>query len=261
MHPHARSLLDPGPDVNVEKILTRSVVLQDYERLNLLVQLERGVSLFRDWSQERSNVWNKPSRVSRKKWWWGSGEHQLEWQERLWEPRPTATKEDVFKELSRHSSGQSQTAEHVIAQWKSIWEKWWIEQPHQKTTDRIKLLNWWTSNYSQFERGKGIEATDPQVFGRTRGIVLGWEGLHHQTVQCGHRLKLKSMCGYHRWINLWLYLFQRGCLLHSEILNQHQLCHHHLGLLACQLQHVQWYWWVHLGAFLLGVLVLLLWAS
>lgn len=176
LHPHARSLLDPGPDANVEKILTRSVVLQDYERLNLLVQLERGVSLFRDWAQERSNVWNKPSRVSRKKWWWGSGEHQLEWQERLWEPRPTATKEDVFKELSRHSSGQSQTAEHVIAQWKSIWEKWWIEQPHQKTTDRIKMLNWWTSNYSQFERGKGIEATDPQVFGRTRGIVLGWEG-------------------------------------------------------------------------------------
>lgn len=175
-HPHARSVLDPGPDANVEKILTRSVVLSDEERVNLLVHLERGVELFADWNPPRSPVWDKPSRVVRSQWWWGDHHHALSWQERIWEARPTATKEMVFDELRNHAQGKSKTAKEVIEQWKNIWENWWIQQPHQKTKERVQVLNWWLANASTFERSVGVEGTDPQTRGRSRGIVLGWEG-------------------------------------------------------------------------------------
>lgn len=175
-HPHARSVLDPGPDANVEKILTRSVVLSDEERVNLLIHLERGVELFTDWNPPRSSVWDKPSRVVRSQWWWGDQKHALSWQERIWEARPTATKETVFAELKNHSAGKSQSGADVVVQWKNIWEQWWVQQPHQKTKERVQVLNWWLTNVQTFERGAGIEGVDPHTRGRSRGIVLGWEG-------------------------------------------------------------------------------------
>lgn len=173
-HPHARSMLDPGPAADVEKILTRSVVLSEPERLNLLTHLEAGVNLFSDWNPPRSSVWDKPSRVVRTQWWWGNGEHALHWQERVWSPRPTASKEQVFAQLQKHAQGLSSSAAFVMGQWEETWTKWWVEQPHQKTRERQQVLQWWKANAATFERGKGIEATDPHTLGRSRGIVLGW---------------------------------------------------------------------------------------
>lgn len=175
-HPHARSVLDPGPDASVEKILTRSVVLSDEERINLLGNLERGVELLSDWNPPRSSVWEEPSRLVREQWWWGEGAHALNWQERIWAARPTASKNDVFDALRQHTQGESHTAHSVMEQWDAAWSKWWQAFPHQKTKSREQVLAWWKDNAQYFERGCGVEAVDPQTHGRARGIVLGWEG-------------------------------------------------------------------------------------
>lgn len=174
LHRQARGVLGAWPESHVEKVLTRSLVLSDNDQHHLLMHLQQGVHLMKDWNSSRLPQWQGESRQVRSMWWWGSGEHALNWEQRLWAPRPTAHPDQVAAELQKHIGGTSETSSEVMKHWKSDWDQWWSAYPHEKNNPRQQCLQWWLNNASKFERGQGVEINDPHVGERSRAIVLGW---------------------------------------------------------------------------------------
>lgn len=174
LHPSAHALLMSGPH-DVEKILSRSIILSEWDRESLLAQLQNGVSLLRNYTTQNMN-WEEPSRIMKTKWWWGTNKKALYWQKRVWPSVPTATASEVFDVLSSHSHGQSETACNVITLWKDIWTKWWENESYQKIPQRVNLIKYWFEHISLFERGSAVQANDPLTKHPTKGIVLGWKG-------------------------------------------------------------------------------------
>ena len=151
------------------QVFSRSIILSERLQEKLVFQMDRGLSLMEGWVNAMEHNWSQPSRLVRQAWWWGRGENALEWQERVFQPRPSPGAAAVAARLRVAMT----TAKEVERVWQDI-ENGWSSNPRIATPERRRWRTFWKQYHAQFERGMAVEAKDPTTGERTRGIVLGF---------------------------------------------------------------------------------------
>lgn len=158
-----------GREPTSTQVFSRSIVLSSALQEKLVFQMDRGLSLMEGWLAATDHAWSQSSRLVRSAWWWGTGSSQLEWQERVFSPRPAPGSAAIAVRL-RQQQAKAVDVEHA---WQAQ-EESWKSNPRQATPERRRWSTFWRQHYAQFERGMGIEAKDPTTGERSRGIVLGF---------------------------------------------------------------------------------------
>jgi hypothetical protein len=132
--------------------------------------MDRGLALMSDWLEAQEHSWAQDSRLVREAWWWGQGATQLQWQERVFAPRPAPGAGAIQKLLATPGAG----AADLEAAWQAATAQWQAH-PKQATADRRVWRQFWKDNHARFERGQAVEARDPSTGERTRGVVVGFD--------------------------------------------------------------------------------------
>lgn len=160
-----------GRNPTSSQIFSRSIILPDTIQEKLVSQMDRGLSLMSDWMDAKRMSWSGESRVVRQLWWWGSGQSQAVWQERVFSPRPAPGIQALREYLSKPAG---MTATGLVKVWEQATAHW-AQRPRQATDSRRRWLEFWQKNYKRFERGMAVEANDPATGERVRGVVLDFD--------------------------------------------------------------------------------------
>lgn len=167
------------PTGRADRLLARSLVLPEDQRLALITRLDRGVECASDWQKAKQEPSAMSSRVVRSRWWWGNPDApservqgvwpwRLDWVERSWIPEKNTSSQKAV-EILKNAAWQE--GQYWLDQWKQV-EKGRRSRGfyHQQT------LSWAMQHLPNLKKGWAIQLSDPLSQQPTKAMVLGVEG-------------------------------------------------------------------------------------